>query len=82
MKAVFLRKMKTTLRSLSTFISIIMPSGFIIIGVFVVCIALTDPNGLSSIYFRRLRLITIQYFMVWAFILNTSSYCGSVVLER
>jgi hypothetical protein len=45
MKAVFLRKMKTTLRSLSTFVSIILPTIFIIIGVFVVCLAIIMPDG-------------------------------------
>lgn len=30
----------------------------------------------------RIRLQVMGYFMVWAFIFNTSSYCGSIVLER
>ncbi len=42
MHAVFIRKMRTTLRSFSTVVSIIMPSGFMSVGVIVVCVAI--PN--------------------------------------
>jgi hypothetical protein len=81
MYAVFLRKKKTTLRSFSTVISIIMPSAFISIGILVVCLAIenneTDP--INRVTFDRIRLYIMSYFMIWAFVFNTSSYCGSVV---
>lgn len=43
MKAIFKRKAKTTLRSFSSVISIIMPTAFMSIGVLVVCLAI--PNN-------------------------------------
>lgn len=29
-----------------------------------------------------IKLSVLAYFMIWAFIFNTSAYCGSIVLER
>lgn len=43
MKAIFKRKMKTTLRSFSTVVSVVMPTAFMSIGVLVVCLAI--PNN-------------------------------------
>ena len=81
-KAVFLRKFRTVLRSFSTVVSIIMPTAFMSIGVIVVCVLIkndeTDPT--KRVTFDRIRLYVMSYFMVWAFIFNTSSYCGSIVL--
>jgi len=81
-KAVFLKKMKTTLRSISTFVSIIMPSAFINIGLLIVCLAITQTNGMDDYTFKFLRVFVLQYFMVWGFVFTTSTYCGSLVLER
>lgn len=84
MKAIFKRKARTTLRSFSSVISIIMPTAFMSIGVLVVCLAIpnneTDP--INRIGFDRVRLFIMSYFMIWAFVFTTSSYCGDVVLER
>ena len=83
-KAVFTKKMKTVLRSFSSVVSVIMPTVFVCVGVLVVCIAIKndykDPR--DRFYFNVLRLYILNIFMTWAFIFNTSSYCGSIVLER
>jgi hypothetical protein len=83
-KGVFKRKARTVLRSFSTIVSIIMPSIFMSVGAIVVCVAIpnneTDPVNFVTL--DRIRLYILSYFMVWAFIFNTSSYCGSIVLER
>jgi hypothetical protein len=59
-----------------------MPVGFMSIGILVVCLAITnnetDPD--KKILFDRIKLYIMAYFMVWAFVFNTSAYCGSVVL--
>ncbi len=76
--------MRTVLRSFSTVVSLIMPILFMSVGVLVVCIAIknneTDPA--KRVNLDRLRLYVMSYFMVWAFIFNTSSYSGHIVLER
>lgn len=76
--------MRTVLRSFSTVVSLIMPILFMSVGVLVVCIAIenneTDPA--KRVDLDRVRLFVMSYFMVWAFIFNTSSYSGHIVLER
>jgi hypothetical protein len=61
-----------------------MPTAFVSIGVLVVCIAIkndrTDPR--ERYILDQARLFILNYFMTWAFIFNTASYCGSIVLER
>ena len=62
-----------------------MPTAFVSIGVLVVCIAIKyDPDDTKEerTTLDRIRLFIMSYFMIWAFIFNTSSYCGSIVLER
>ena len=84
MKAIFQRKMRTTLRSFSSVISVIMPTAFMSIGVLVVCLALPNnkTNPADRVTFDRIRLFIMSYFMIWAFVFTTSSYCGDVVQER
>lgn len=84
MYAVFLRKYKTTLRSFSSVVSVIMPTTFMSIGVLVVCLAIKNDNLSPSdkTYFDQIKLFVLSYFMTWAFVFTTSSYCGGVVLER
>jgi uncharacterized membrane protein len=55
------------------------------IGVIVVCVAITEDANASEndkAFFNRIRLYILSYFMVWAFVFCTASFCGSVVLER
>lgn len=65
-------------------ISIVMPSVFITIGVIVVCLAISNDtqDPIERVTIDRIKLFIMSYFMIWAFVFNTSSYCGSVVLER
>lgn len=56
-----------------------MPTGFITIGVLVVCIAIKNIDS-DPVTLDRIRLFILSYFMIWAFIFNTSSYCGNIVL--
>jgi hypothetical protein len=76
--------MKTVVRSFSTVISIGMPTAFMITGVAVVCLAIknNEEDPVDKVIFDRIRLFVMSYFMIWAFIFNTSSFCGSIVLER
>lgn len=61
-----------------------MPTAFISIGVVVVCVAIKyeDDDPIHRVTLDRIRLFILSYFMVWAFIFNTSSFCGSIVQER
>lgn len=79
-----MRKARTVFRSFSTIVSVIMPSIFMSIGLIVVCAAIpnNEIDPVNRVTLDRIRLYILSYFMVWAFIFNTSSYCGSIVLER
>jgi len=61
-----------------------MPTAFMSAGVLVVCLAIpnNETDQKEHIIFDRIRLFIMSYFMIWAFIFNTSSYCGNLVLER
>ena len=77
-KAVFIKKAQSTFRSLSTVVSVILPAFFILIGVIMVGYAITGDLEVL----KWVRRYVISYFMVWAFVFNTSSYCGGIVFER
>lgn len=70
--------MLVTLRSLSSFVSIFLPIIFIIVGVLMCSLTI---NGDDAVFLYVKRYV-MSYFMVWAFVFNTSAYCGSIVLER
>lgn len=77
-KAVFLRKFTSTFRSLGAIVSILLPTIFISLGVLISCLAIDGDSPVTE-WARR---YVISFFMVWAFIFNTSIYCGDLVLER
>lgn len=77
-KAVFIKKAILTFRSLSALFSIVLPTIFIISGVVIAAIAV---NGDDEVL-KWVKRYIMSYFMVWAFVFNTSAYCGSIVLER
>lgn len=83
-KGVLVRKALTVIRSFSTVVSIAMPVAFMSIGALVVCLAIpnNETDEQKKVTLDRIRLFLLSYFMVWAFIFNTSSYCGNLVLER
>lgn len=83
-RGVLVRKALTVLRSFSAVVSMGMPVAFMSIGAIVVCLAIqnNETGQKERVTFDRIRLFILSYFMVWAFIFNTSSFCGSLVLER
>ena len=79
--AVFNKKATSVLRSFSTITSIAMPAMFMLLGTLVTGIAFRDqPSGIDEVVWNMIKLSVLAYFMIWAFIFNTSTYCGSIVL--
>ena len=82
-KSVFNKKAISVLRSFSSVTSIGLPVIFMLVGTLVTIIAFKDkPESFTDAMWNYVKLSVLAYFMVWAFIFNTSSYCGSIVLER
>ncbi len=78
-KAVFKRKIKTTMRSMSVGVSIFMPTMFMSFGVILVAVILSDKGNQNYAYFQSAM---VSSFMIWGFVFTTSAYCGALVLER
>lgn len=77
-KAVFYRKFTTTFRSLGAVVSILLPTFFISLGILISCVAIEGDSPIEN-WAKR---YVMSFFMVWAFIFNTSIFCGDLVLER
>jgi hypothetical protein len=77
-KAVFYRKFTTTFRSLGAIVSILLPTMFISLGILIASFAIEGDGD----FIPWLKLFMMSYFMVWAFLFNTSIFCGDLVLER
>lgn len=75
-KAVFFRKAIRTFRSLGALVSIILPTFFILLGVMMTCLLITGTTPVD----QWVKRFLMSFFMVWAFIFNTSSFCGDLVL--
>lgn len=74
----FYRKATTTFRSLGTVVSVVLPIVFILMGVLLVCLVIEGDSEQE----RFIKRYLMGYFFVWAFVFNTSIYCGDLVLER
>jgi hypothetical protein len=79
--AVFNKKAISVFRSFSTITSVAMPAIFMLLGTLVTGIAFRNiPDGVNEVTWNMIKLSILAYFMIWAFIFNTSTYCGSIVL--
>lgn len=77
-KAIILRKIMSSFRSLPGIVSIILPCLFIALGMTFSALLITTDDIQS----KAIRLYLLSFFFVWTFIFNTSSFCGDLVLER
>ena len=77
-KAIFIKRRINLFRAFGSLFAIGLPVIFISLGVIVSSIISFD-NKIRELYLKK---TAITYFLVWAFIFNTSSYCGHIVIDR
>lgn len=66
------------MKSFGAIVSIMLPIIFISLGVLMSCVLIEGDSDIQ----QWIRLYLMSFFFVWAFIFNTSTFCGDLVLER